>query len=54
MRLLLLNRALRSLGLTLIGIALPKACDARTDGPRDRACPHCVYLTAFAYQSLDA
>jgi len=27
-----------SLGLTLIGIALPKACDARTDGPRDRLC----------------
>ena len=27
-----------SLGLTLISIALPKACDARTETPRDRVC----------------
>ena len=27
-----------SLGFSLLGIAMPKACDARTDGPRDRAC----------------
>ena len=27
-----------SLGLSLLRVALPKACDARTEGPRDRVC----------------
>ena len=28
----------QSLGTELLAMALPKACDARTDGPRDRVC----------------